>query len=344
MFRLNSQLPIRLLAIVWVMFGISASAVFAQQPVKTSSVFTPLSLNITADSSVVSTCAGEGTSNSHVQLNAKANSPSGNPVRYRWSTSAGRIDADGPTVTWDLSGLEPGYYQAFVQADTSNGVEVCEAFSSTTVLVNRCAPRPSCPTAVIVCPENVVADSPLTFSTTLTGGLAGVEPVYNWTLSAGRIIEGQGTSSIKVDTKGLAGQTIKATLSIGGYHLDCSASCAVSIPVAVLPARKFDEFPEITSNDEKARLDNFVIELNSDPTTIAYVIVYPSRGGQTGEVERRTKRIVDYLVNSRGLDAQRIVTMVGPPRSNLLVELWNKPQGAQPPAAIATFHDVNINQ
>ena len=344
MFRLNSQLPIRLLAIVWVMFGISASAVFAQQPVKTSSVFTPLSLNITADSSVVSTCAGEGTSNSHVQLNAKANSPSGNPVRYRWSTSAGRIDADGPTVTWDLSGLEPGYYQAFVQADTSNGVEVCEALSSTTVLVNRCAPRPSCPTAVIVCPENVVADSPLTFSTTLTGGLAGVEPVYNWTLSAGRIIEGQGTSSIKVDTKGLAGQTIKATLSIGGYHLDCSASCAVSIPVAVLPARKFDEFPEITSNDEKARLDNFVIELNSDPTTIAYVIVYPSRGGQTGEVERRKKRIVDYLVNSRGLDAQRIVTMVGPPRSNLLVELWNKPQGAQPPAAIATFHDVNINQ
>ena len=344
MFRLNSQLQIRLLAIAWVMFGISASAVFAQQPVKTSSVFTPLSLNITADSSVVSTCAGEGTSNSHVQLNAKANSPGGNPARYRWSTSAGRIDAEGPTVTWDLSGLEPGYYQAFVQADTSNGVEVCEAFSSTTVLVNRCAPRPSCPTAVIVCPENVVADSLLTFSTTLTGGLAGVEPVYNWTLSAGRIIEGQGTSSIKVDTKGLAGQTIKATLSIGGYHLDCSASCAISIPVAVLPARKFDEFPEITSNDEKARLDNFVIELNSDPTTIAYVIVYPSRGGQTGEVERRTKRFVDYLVNSRGLDAQRIVTMVGPPRSNLLVELWNKPQGAQPPAAIATFHDVNINQ
>ena len=331
MFRLNSQLQIRLLAIAWVMLGISGSGVFAQQPVKTSSVYTPLSLNITADSSVVSTCAGEGTSNSHVQLNAKANSPSGNPVRYRWSTSAGRIDAEGPTVTWDLSGLEPGYYQAFVQADTSNGVEVCEALSSTTVLVNRCAPRPSCPTAVIVCPENVVADSPLTFSTNLTGGSAGVEPVYNWTLSAGSIIEGQGTSSIKVDTKGLAGQTIKATLSIGGYHLDCSASCEVSIPVAALPARKFDEFPVVTSNDEKARLDNFAIELRTDPSTTAYVIVYPSQRDQVADVKRRTKRIIDYLVNSRGFDAQRIVSIVGPARNNVLIELWNLPQGATPP-------------
>lgn len=333
MFRLNRQLPVRLLVLAWVTFGILASAALAQQPVKTSSVFTPLSLNLTADSSVVSACAGEG-STSRVQLNAKANSPSGHPIRYRWTTSAGRIDAEGTTVTWDLSGLEPGYYQAFVHADTSNGEEVCEALSSTTVLVNRCAPRPTCPTAVIVCPENIVADASLKFSTTLTGGPAGVAPVYAWTLSAGRIVEGQGTSSITVDTTGLAGQTVKATVSIGGYNLDCSASCAVSIPVTTRLARKFDEFPEITSNDERARLDNFVIELKTDPTATAYAIVYPSRRDQTGNVERHTRRIVNYLVNSRGFDARRIVTLVGPPRSNVLVELWNMPQGAKPPTPV----------
>jgi hypothetical protein len=331
MFRLNRQLPVRLLVMAWVTFGILASAVFAQQPVKTSSVFTPLSLNLTADTSVVSACPGEdGASGSRVQLNAKANAPSGHPIRYRWSTSAGRIDAEGSTVTWDLSGLEPGYYQAFVHADTRNAEEVCEALSSTTVLVNRCAPRPVCPTAAIVCPENVVADAPLTFSTTVTGGLAGVAPLYSWTVSAGRIVEGQGTNSITVDTTGLAGQTVKATVSIGGYNLDCSASCAVSIPVAARNARKFDEFPDITSNDERARLDNFMIELGTDPTSTAYVIVYPS---QTGDVQKHKRRIVDYLVNSRGFDARRIVTLVGPPRRDLLVELWNMPQGAKPPIA-----------
>ena len=334
MFKLNRQLPVRLLVMAWVTFGILASAAFAQQPVKTSSVFTPLSLNLTADSSVVVVCPGENTSSSRVQLNAKANSPSGHPIRYRWSTSAGRIDAEGTTVTWDLSGLEPGYYQAFVHADTSNGEEVCEALSSTTVLVNRCAPRPTCPTSVIVCPENIVADAPLKFSTTVTGGLAGVTPLYNWTVSAGRIVEGQGTSSITVDTAGLAGQTVKATVSIGGYNLDCSASCAVSIPVTVHLARKFDEFPEVTSNDERARLDNFAIELKTDPTATAYVIVYPSRRDKTGDIERRTRRIVSYLVNSRGFDARRIVTLVGAPRSNVLVELWNMPQGALPPTPV----------
>ena len=334
MFRLNRQLSVRLLLLAWVTSGIFASSISAQQPVKVSSVFTPLNVNLTADSSVVSACASEdGTSRSKVQLNAKANSPSGQPIRYRWSTTAGRVDAEGTTVTWDLSGLEPGYYQAFVHADTNNGNEVCEALSSTTVLVNRCAPRPVCPTAVIVCPDKVVADAPLTFSTTVTGGLAGVAPSYNWTVSAGRIVQGQGTSSITVDTTGLTGQTVKATVSIGGYNLDCSTSCAVSIPVPVSTARKFDEFPKITSNDEKARLDNFMIELKTDPSSTAYVIVYPSQSDRSGYAQKHKGRIVDYLVNSRGFDARRIVTLVGPPRRNLLVELWNMPQGAKPPIA-----------
>lgn len=334
MFRLNRHLPARLL-MTSVMIAILAGAAFAQQTVKTSSVFAPLSLNLTADSSVVSDCPGEGSNSGfRVQLNAKANSPSGHPVQYRWSTSAGRIDAEGATVTWDLSGLQPGYYQAFVHALTSNGEEECEALSSTTVLVNRCAPRPVCPTASMVCPDNVVADVPLTFSTTLTGGSAGGAPLYNWTVSAGKILQGQGTNSITVDTTGVTGQTVEATVSIGGYNLDCSASCAVSIPIPVRPARKFDEFPEITSNDEKARLDNFVIELKADPTATAYVIVYPSRSDRTRDVQTHTRRIVDYLVNSRGFDARRIVTLVGPPRERLLVELWNMPQGATPPAPV----------
>ena len=332
MFRVNRHLPARVL-MAWVTFGMFASAGFAQEPVKISSVFAPLTLNLTADSSVVSACPGEGgTSGSRVQLNARANSPSGYPIEYRWSASAGRIDNEGTTVTWDLSGLQPGYYQAFVHAYTNSSGEECEVLSSTTVLVNRCAPV--CPTAAIVCPDNVVADGPLTFSTTVTGGSAGVSPLYNWTVSAGRIVEGQGTSSIKVDTTGLRGQTVQATVSIGGYNLDCSASCAVSIPVQTQTSRKFDEFPEITRNDEKARLDNLVIELTTDPTATAYVIVYPSQRGRTGDVQRHTSRITDYLIYTRGLDARRIVTLVGPSRDNLMVELWVTPQGAQPPTPL----------
>jgi hypothetical protein len=118
---------------------------------------------------------------------------------------------------------------------------------------------------------------------------------------------------------------------MGGYNLDCSATCTVQFPVP-LECRKFDEFPAIAYNDEKARLDNYAIELQNDPGATAYVIVYPGTSGRPGEVQRQTNRLVDYLVNSRGISAQRIVTLVGPPRDALLIELWLCPQGAKPPA------------
>jgi hypothetical protein len=164
----------------------------------------------------------------------------------------------------------------------------------------------------------------------VTGGTPGVAATYNWTVSAGRIIDGQGTPSIRVDTTGLAGQTVTATLAIGGYTLDCSASCSVQFPVPV-ECRKFDEYPTISYNDEKARLDNYAIELQNDPTATAFVIVYPGQRGRPGDVQKQTTRLVDYLVNSRGISNQRIVTLVGPARSVLLVELWLCPQGARPP-------------
>ena len=287
--------------------------------------FTPPNLRLSADPKVVTVC--EGSAPAVVRLNAQATSGD----RYRWSSSGGRIEGDGPTVTWDLSGLQPGYYRAYVDVDTGSGDEACQAFSSTTVLVNRCPPAPpTCPNVAIECPDRVVVGEPLTFRSTVTGG-SNAGQTYNWTVSAGRIISGQGTSSIQVDTTGLAGQSITATLSMGGYNLDCSATCTVQFPVPV-QCRKFDEFPAISYNDEKARLDNYAIELQNDPTSTAYVIVYPGQRGRPGEVQKQTTRLVDYLVNSRGINAQRIVTLVGPARDELMVELWLCPQGANPPS------------
>jgi hypothetical protein len=228
--------------------------------------------------------------------------------------------------------LAPGVYKAFIDIETGTNDEECQAFTSTTVVVKPCPPvRPVCPNVEIICPTNIEIDQPLTFSSSVSTSTPGPAPIYNWSVSAGTIIEGQGTPTIKVATTGLAGQTIKATLSMGGYTMDCSASCAVSIPVPEAKCRKFDEFPDISRNDEKARLDNYGIELQNDPTSTAYIIVYPGRSGKQGDVQRHTTRIVDYLVNSRIIDARRIVTLVGGTRDELMVELWTCQQGATPP-------------
>jgi hypothetical protein len=331
MFRSQRSLIGLLLPIALVTLHLFASHVLAQKRQDILATFVPLSLNLTADSTVVSICA-VGDQRPQVRLNAQASSPAGNPLRYRWSTDSGRISGDGSTVTWDLSGLAPGHYKAYVEVESGSIGGECQAFSATNVLVSPCPPVPPvCPNVAIVCPDNVAVDQPLTFSSNVASVSSGAQPIYNWTVSAGRILEGQGTSSIRVDTTGLAGQIVRTTLSLGGYTIDCSANCAVQIPVPVQTSRKFDEFSDIARNDEKARLDNYAVEIQNDPTSSAYVIVYPGRAGRSGDVQKHTARVVDYLVNSRGIDARRIVTLVGRTRDELMVELWIAPRGATPP-------------
>jgi len=313
-----------------VLISFSSNTV-AQKPRTQTIAYVPPSLSLTADKSVINACENETVVASQVHLTAEANSPAGNPIRYKWISSGGRIVGDGPAVMWDLSGVKPGFYRASLEINTGSGDEACEAFSSTSVLV--VCPAPVCPNVLISCPDRVVANQPLTFTATATGGSGNITPVYRWTISGGTIIEGQGTTSIKVDTTGLGGQTIKATFSVDGYPKDCSATCGAQIQVPMIPSRKFDEFPSIARNDEKARLDNFAIELKNDPTSTGYVIVYPGQNSRPGDVQKHASQIVNYLVNYRSIDARRIVTLTGPTRPEFRIELWISPQGAPPPTA-----------
>jgi hypothetical protein len=329
MFRSRRVLIGLFLPFVLLAVNIFAANAFAQKVRAETVAYEPPTLSLSANPSAIRLCGGEGTA-ALVRLDAVATSPTKNPISYRWTSDVGSIQGNGAVVTWDLSGVRPGYYKAFVEIDTGNGDQLCKAFASTAILV-ECPPLPPppCPSVSITCPAKFEVGEQLTFTSALSGSLGNIPTVYNWTVSSGRIIEGQGTSSIKVDTTGLAGQTLTANLSMGGYTLDCSASCSLQFPVP-LSCRAFDQFPAITRNEEKARLDNFAIELQNDPAASGYVIIYPGEHGRPGEVQTHSARVVDYLVNSRGLDKGRIVTVVGPVRPSLMIKLWVCPQGATP--------------
>ena len=330
MFRNQFRLA-RYLAPIALVATMSMPQALAQKTKVVTAVNAPLTLSLAADSNTVLACADGGAP--QVRLTANAVSPGGYPIRYKWTTDGGTIIGEGAVVTWNLAGLTPGYHKASLDIQSVGSDGSCQAFSSVSVLVKPCvAIQPVCPAIEISCPTDVAPGQPVTFTSRYSGGIpANVTPVYNWTVSAGTIIAGQGTDTIKVDTAGLAGQTVRASLSMGGYNLECSADCTVTMPLPKPVNKKFDEFPDISRNDEKARLDNFGIELQNDPTATAYVIVYPGRSSKRGEVQHHASRVVDYLVNSRGLDKNRIVTLVGPARDELFVELWITPQGATPP-------------
>lgn len=321
------------LAVALVMVGLVVASVNAKPKKRKryERVSAPPTLSLAADAMTVRVC-----DNPSVRLIATASSPEGRPLRYKWTTNGGRLRGDGSNPTWDLNGAAPGVYQAVVEVDDGRDRD-CVAFSSASIVVSDCPPpprpQPVCPNVSVSCPDSAVENSTVTFTSTFSGGSGNITPSYSWTVSAGRIIRGQGTPSIVVDTTGLGGQTVRADLDLGGYGMPCPASCATSIPIVRKP-HKFDEYYDIARNDEKARLDNYVIQLQSEPGTQGYIIVYPSRRARANEAEARAKRISDYLVNTRGIDLNRFTITIGSARESWLFELWVVPQGAPPPVPI----------
>jgi hypothetical protein len=275
-----------------------------------------------------------------VQLTANATDPDGDTLLYTYNVTGGRITGEGPNVTWDLDGVQPGTYTATVEVDDGCG---CVAFSSTTVEVRDCTCVPPCPTVSVTCPDTVNEGSSITFTANVSGGDTSVSPTYNWSVSAGTIASGQGTPSVTVDTTGLGGQSITATVNVGGYPPECQTTASCTTQVVALPrARKFDEYGNIAFNDEKARLDNFAIQLQNEPGAQGYIIAYGGRKGRAGEASARANRAKDYLVNTRGLEAGRIVTVDGGYREDLTVELWIVPTGATPPTATPTVQASEV--
>ncbi len=208
-------------------------------------------------------------------------------------------------------------------------------FFSASAIFRVTAQQPACPTVRTTCPDTVSVGEKLTFTVNVSGGDPNVTPTYNWTVSNGSIASGQGTSTIEMDMSEVAGDsTVTATVDVGGYSRECStaSSCTTSV-MKRLEARKLDEYGKIASKDENGRLDNFVIELSNDPTAQGYIIAYGGRTSRAGDAQKMADRAKSYLVKTRGLDAQRVMTMDGGLREEPMTELWIAPSGAQPPQA-----------
>ena len=96
------------------------------------------------------------------------------------------------------------------------------------------------------------------------------------------------------------------------------------------PARKFDEFGDVQYSDLIARLDNFAIALQSEPNAKGFIVAYRSRRDLPGLSNRTALRSKNYLINSRGVSQQRLVTVDGGDAACFTQELWVAPPGTTP--------------
>ena len=206
-------------------------------------------------------------------------------------------------------------------------------------------PVSPCPYPVNVTAPAQVADGDIVTFTADVGYQGPSALNYTWTVSppAARILSGVGTPTITVDSSGLGNKRVTAILVVddGSGDRSCRQTAQASTGVGglpnITPPKRFDEFPSIAFDDDKARLDNLAIELQNNPGATGYVVAYAGRGSRAGEADRMGRRALDYLTTARGIGRDRLVFVNGGYREANSFELWVVPQGAEAPRPTPTL-------
>lgn len=265
-----------------------------------------------------------------LSVSTTAVDPENDTLVYNYTVSGGKINGSGANVTWDMTGVRPGTYT--ITAGVDDGCGVCGQTKTETITVQECPNCQDvceCPTLSVSGPAGITApNGEMTFTANLSGGTQDA-PTYNWTVSAGEIISGQGTPSITVRAPGQDGN-VTATVDIGGLcAANCPSTASETAPVTTteVPSRPVDEFGAATDDDVKARVDNFFIELNNDPNAQGYIINY----GTPAQIKKRVAQI-NKAINFRKYDKSRVVFVDGGDQgAGVNTKFWVVPQGATPP-------------
>jgi hypothetical protein len=201
-------------------------------------------------------------------------------------------------------------------------------------------PPPSCATFAVRGPQGPVRDgTPVKFTLNISGGNPQSPPVYSWSISAGTITSGQGTTNIDVDTTGAgADRSITATVMLSGYPPECSSDANATAAIAG-PAHKVDEYGTLKEEEETTRLDNLKAAMASDD--YAYIIAYGGKTSVRGLANSDLRRIRAYLLKI-GVDGGRLITMDGGYREQPSHEIWLMPMGAEPPHPSPTVNAKDV--
>ncbi len=173
------------------------------------------------------------TANFQVALTSMAKDVNKQPV-YAYTVTGGRVVGEGSQVTWDLSGVWPGFHTATVEVQDS---KKHRAHSSVIVKIMRCSDCVTpmvCPPLVVTCYDQVLAGTLAVCTVRMMPGSSLV--TYEWSVIASsgeglcERITRRGTS-ISIPTNGLAGQTVYVKVEVKGLDPSCGRTLSSSTVV-----------------------------------------------------------------------------------------------------------------
>jgi len=151
--------------------------------------------------------------------------PESAPLTYEYLTTGGEIVGTGASVSWKLGEQSYGDYSVTVRVLDSKGADANSTLKVRVARCNSCGiPDPPCPTmSVTSFDKNTFRGELLLFHLEMSDGYFTTRPDYIWTVTNGKIIKGQHTLWLTVETTGAVGENVVAEVEVeGGFDRACS--------------------------------------------------------------------------------------------------------------------------
>lgn len=249
---------------------------------------------------------------------------------YVWTASHGRIvkgqgttqvevihdqpEIENLTVTLEVRGLPSGCQNTVSEA-------LAIAPTQTAKKIDPGPAPQNCPTLEVTGPSGVTVPGAIMPFAVVVSDPSLKKLSFEWQVSGGTIVEGQGTRVIKVIAPAERPRTnVNATVTVNGLPNGCANSASDESPVSgPLNWDPPDFYGQLSLNDEKARLQNAAIQLKNNSGMKLTIVKYFPR---IGDAERQRIRILsDFLVRYGGLQKSQFefVTRLKPQIETMII-------------------------
>jgi len=182
----------------------------------------------------------------------------------------------------------------------------------------------NCPQITVIGPSGVTrAGETLTFTANVESPDRNSKIEYSWTVSAGAIESGQGTSSINVrSTQEMGNTTITATLKVSGLPADCSGTAYEEAGIyAIRDPHPADSFGNLSKSYVKAIMDNIYIQLRNAPDLRCIMVVRFNKNDSRSFKLRYLEKILDAIIALKQ-DPARVKFKITERESEVDTQIW----------------------
>lgn len=225
------------------------------------------------------------------------NLPENSEIKYFWTATMGKIVEGQGTwmIKLDLRGTNR---TPTVTVEVTGFPENCpNSFSETPVVSKSTGDNSFCPKISVVGGGQVEADSgqPMVFKAEVENLPKDITLQYFWTLTAGEIISGQGTPTIKVDVGKLNNQSVTAAVEIKGLPGNCPNKFSETGSVSRIVDSCLDGYGKISWKSELGYLDSEIIRLRRDADlSTVFKLKFIGKATQK-EIDKRISRIANHF-------------------------------------------------